>query len=195
MQWSHASTGQGHTLALASGALYGTGRNSSNELGLGSPIPGQLRAMTPVDSGYSAVVAGQNSSCALRSDASVACWGDNGFGELGTGDMNPRASPTTSATDQRDVDVDTFHSCALSAAHTISCSGRNVEGQLGTGNQVDQTSLTPSGTFDDWILLSIGRFHSCGMRSDHSVWCVGQNTMGQLGIGMSPNRFDWVRAL
>ena len=35
-----------------------------------------------------AVVAGYQYTCALRSDAQVVCWGYNGDGELGVGSIN-----------------------------------------------------------------------------------------------------------
>ena len=197
MQWRSVGVGQGHTVAISSGGLFGTGRNTNSELGLGAAAPLQLRTLTAVElgAGWSGVVGGQNSSCGLRADASIACWGANNFAQLGTGDRTMRETPTTIAVDQRDVDQDTFHGCTLSALGTVSCWGRNVEGQLGTGDTGDRLSATVSGTFDDWLQLSVGRFHTCGMRSDHSVWCVGQNTMGQLGISGVSASSDWTRAL
>jgi alpha-tubulin suppressor-like RCC1 family protein len=197
MSWSQVAAGQGHTLAVSGGALYGTGRNSSAELGLGGAAPTQERVLTAIDPGpWTMGLGGQNASCGLRGDATIACWGANNAAELGTGDRVSRNVPTAigTGTGWSQIDLDTFHSCALSTASTVSCWGRNVEGQLGVGDTTDRLSPTQSGTFNDWLTVSVARFHTCGMRADHSIWCVGQNTLGQLGI-TGPDQSSWVRVL
>jgi alpha-tubulin suppressor-like RCC1 family protein len=193
MQWSQVATGQGHTIARAGADVYGTGRNTTDELGLGASAMNQYRVLTPIATGFTMVAAAQSSSCGIRTDDSVACWGANTFGQLGTGDTAPRDLPTMIGSGQRVVDTDTFHGCTLAQTGKINCWGRNVEGQLGTGDRVDQTSPTTSGSFNDWIQLSVGRFHSCAMRSDQSIWCTGQNTIGQVGVPGQSLYMDWTR--
>src|SRR5207253_561505 len=58
----------------------------------------QVGSATPVDvtgltSGVTAVAAGKNHSCALMGDGGVACWGDNGQGQLGDGTTDVRLVP------------------------------------------------------------------------------------------------------
>ncbi|HEX5060887.1 MAG TPA: hypothetical protein VFV99_16080 [Kofleriaceae bacterium] len=198
MTWSRVGLGQGHTLAYGAAGLYGTGRNVDSELGLGPTGSPQLRVMTAIDTAaWTTINGAQNSSCGRRADQTIACWGANDFGPLGTGDKLNRDVPTTVGTTEmwRTVDIDTFHSCALAMTNQIYCTGRNVEGQLGTGDFMDRMDWTLSSTFSDWILLSVGRFHTCGMRADHSVWCVGQNTNGQLGVTGTQNRANWLQVL
>jgi alpha-tubulin suppressor-like RCC1 family protein len=44
--------------------------------------------------GAVATAAGDKHTCALLNDSKVYCWGNNENGQLGTGDLNQRLSPT-----------------------------------------------------------------------------------------------------
>src|SRR5207244_3421142 len=73
--------------ARLDGTVWTWGANNYGQLGIGSadlnahPTPVQVRN----SSGIVAVAAGSNDSMALRSDGTVWCWGENDWGELGSG--------------------------------------------------------------------------------------------------------------
>lgn len=185
--FTHVDAGQGHTCALrAPGTLWCWGRNSRSELGFGEGAPEQTRAAAQVGNGsaWIDVDAGQNHSCGVESDGTLSCWGDNQFGNLGTGDYESRSEPTAIGTfdDWVQVSIDTFHSCAIDRSSELYCWGRNVEGQLGVGDNADRAApeRVPGG---DYAFVAVGRFFTCALRLDGSVWCAGANESGQLGVG------------
>lgn len=190
--------GQGHTLALdALDALSGTGRNTGNELGLGTAsTDGQLHTLTPITSvgPWRDISAGQNASCGVARTGALYCWGANGSSNLGTGDTTDRDVPFQIAGFETwsSVDIDTFSTCAVTAANVLYCWGRNLEGQLGLGDIVER--VVPTATpIDDCAEVSVSRFHACAMRLDGSVWCTGGNSDGQLGIEDTLPRSVWTR--
>jgi alpha-tubulin suppressor-like RCC1 family protein len=93
------AAGQGHALALlkGSGKVMAWGSNALGQLGAGTSTgpemcgvpPTHLCAKKPVEvsglSGVSALSAGHSFSLALRGDGTLAAWGSNGDGQLGTG--------------------------------------------------------------------------------------------------------------
>ena len=70
--------------------------------------------------------------CALLTDGSVRCWGDNRYAELGLGDTAPHSETQTP---QGKVAValalGQVHSCALFEDGYTQCWGENSGGQLG----------------------------------------------------------------
>lgn len=95
------TAGSNHTCAiLANGTLRCWGLNALGQLGLGDNLargdsPGEMGlALPPVALGSNrtaaAVSAGTDFTCALLDNATVKCWGWNGFGQLGLGDTGDR---------------------------------------------------------------------------------------------------------
>ncbi len=188
--------GQGHACALrAPGKLWCWGRNSGDQLGLGDSAEVQYRA--PVQVGdldaWRQVSAGQNHSCALDDAGGLFCWGENDFGNLGTGDLLGRSTPTRiDSAEYQQVSLDTFHTCAVDDAGDLWCWGRNVEGQLGLGDTVDRVVPTrvPVG---GWAEVRVGRFHTCARKLNDTVWCTGENEVGQLGLGDTDRRDEFTQ--
>ncbi len=98
---------------------------------------------------FTAVAAGDEHSCGLRTDQTIACWGSNNYGE-----SNPPPGRFTA------VSAGGGHSCGLRTDNTITCWGDNNSGQ----------SNPPPGRF---TAIAAGRQHSCGLRTDNTIACWG----------------------
>jgi alpha-tubulin suppressor-like RCC1 family protein len=181
------SVGQGHACAVAiNGALYCWGRNTDSQLGIGA-TPIQKRQPTPVDPSarYHHVAAGQQHSCAIRSEGSLYCWGRELAGRLGLGALQdgmisaPKQVGTFS--DYVTVAAHWFHACARRLNGRLLCWGRNEEGQLGVGHVDDLDTPTVVSGPSAWTSFAVGRFHTCGL-TDGQVFCWGMNDTGALGL-------------
>jgi alpha-tubulin suppressor-like RCC1 family protein len=189
--WTKITAGQGHMCGLrGAGALWCWGRNSWGELGLGDGAAGQVRVPTRIGTAgdWIDIDVGQDTSCGVRADGSLWCWGVNNFGQIGmpapTGVTSPRR--VGSDTDWESVSVDTFTVCARKKSNALYCMGRNVEGQLGVGDNGDKS--TPTRVMGDWLRVSTGRFHTCAQNASALVGCAGANDRGQLGVGDNNRR-------
>jgi alpha-tubulin suppressor-like RCC1 family protein len=92
--------------------------------------------------GARAVAAGYSHTCAIATDGSVWCWGDNRTGQLGRATepcdaaLCPNPIPTLVSGLPSDVVSITaaYHwTCALERDGTVWCWGQNSGGQLGDG--------------------------------------------------------------
>lgn len=151
----------------------------------------QPPAATPAPSGAVTVAgwpellsAGTTHSCAVTAQ-SVACWGDNGNGQVGDGTRVARSMPVAISLGRfASVSTGEQHTCTLRASDsTVTCWGRNNEGQLGNGQNVN--SLTPMQVAGArrYLALSAGARHTCALGADSLAYCWGANDLGQLGNG------------
>lgn len=141
--------------------------------------------VVPNLSGATQIGVGRRHACAILSDATVQCWGDNSQGQLGNGTTTSSASPvatlgiTTAAALTAGDDV----TCALLADESVRCWGANSDGQLGNGTTTPSLSpVTVSGLVDA-TAVDAGTAHVCARRATGGVSCWGRNTDGQLGNG------------
>ena len=94
--WNSISAGETHTCGImADQSLWCWGDNSSGQLGNGS----QTLSSTPVavvvlDKAWASVSAGAGHTCAIATDSTLWCWGDNSDGQLGTGSGGEQLLPT-----------------------------------------------------------------------------------------------------
>lgn len=196
--WTALTASQGNTLALAGTTLFGTGRNTSGELG-SSAGAGQYRTLSTFsDLSFADIIAGSNHTLAIDSQARLLAWGSNNNAQLGTGDRVAVLAPQIVEDNQtwRTVSSDTFHTCAVDALGALFCWGRSIEGQLGNGsNAPDRLIPTASGTDKTWTSVSVGRFHTCAVATDQTIWCSGENASGQLGLGDTMRRAAWTNVV
>ena len=186
--WSDIAAGFNHTCGVRAGELWCWGNNLSGQLGNGSsdmlPHPDPIRVGTDTD--WADAGAGEDFACAIKTDASLWCWGLNQDGQLGLGaaDTVPHTAPERVGTASWDaIEGGEDHACGLRSGQ-LWCWGENDHGQVGIGSGTSDIVVpTRVGTASDWTILALGQDHSCAGRSDGSVWCWGINAVGQLGIG------------
>lgn len=190
--------GKFHTCVLTrQGGVKCWGKNDSGQLGSDS---GQ-RAEAPVDvlglqSGVVAISAGDGHTCALTDQGAVKCWGDNIFGELGSGTTTLSTVPVDVqglSSGVLAIAAGGHHTCAvLAQGGAVKCWG----GYCGCETDVSvlgngQTTVSPRPVAVTGLsgVLSIvaGSNHTCALNADGSVACWGENILGQLGTGTTAN--------
>lgn len=132
------------------------------------------------------MVTGSEHTCVLKSDNSVQCWGNNDFGQIGSGSVGVSVLvPTTvsgiSGTPSQ-LSAGGMQTCMRNSAGAVECWGANADGQLGDGSFTTRTSPTAvtglgSGVKD----IASGSRHTCAIDASDQVVCWGSNHDGQIG--------------
>jgi alpha-tubulin suppressor-like RCC1 family protein len=188
------SAGARHTCALQpTGTVLCWGDNSSGQLG-GGQLDGSLDKLTAAAVAAAkttvngltdaiALTAGGSHTCAVKADHSVACWGNNNFGQLGNSSITLALSPTTvnGLTDAVAVSAGSYHTCALQSSGSVACWGDNNSGQLGNGTTTQSLSPVTVVGLTDAVAISTGNVHTCALKADRTMVCWGSNFSGQLG--------------
>jgi alpha-tubulin suppressor-like RCC1 family protein len=139
--------GYQHSCAiLKDGTTWCWGYNKNGLLAIGNandPAPAPAKVTSAPAPSILAV--GGYHSCVVKPDGTLACWGDNGDGQGGTG--TPGATLTTATAAQisgvATASSGGFHTCARKGDGTLWCWGENDQGQLGLGNFASPVA-TPS---------------------------------------------------
>ena len=113
------------------------------------------------------VSGGGGSTCGIRRDHTLWCWGWNGKGQLGVGDLTDRDVPTQvgAEADWATVEAGDEDTCATRTDHTLWCWGWNRFGQLGVGGKANRDLPTQVGTDTDWATVNASYDHTCGTRA------------------------------
>ena len=124
-------------------------------------------------------------ACALATDGSAHCWGDNGSGQLGVGDQTPRSDPTPVAGNFRfaSVSVGRDYACGLTTASDAFCWGDGSTGQLGTGGTSGSSTPVAVQGGLKFTQLEAGSGTTCALTVAGKAYCWGRNDLGQLGTG------------
>jgi len=138
------------------------------------------------------VLAGGNHNCAVKTDRTLWCWGNNFSGQLGNGTTTNSSVPVQvsgHATDWATVSPGGDGTCAVKTDHTVWCWGLNYAGQLGNGTTTNSSvPVQVSGHATDWATVTSGQDYTCAEKTDGTVWCWGVNGSGQLGDGTTTDR-------
>ncbi len=145
---------------------------------------------------FSSVSSGGQHTCSVSAAGAVFCWGDNGFGQLGSaGDTcdggfyyddypcatDPKAVVT--AVNFVELTAGGAHTCGLSSGGQAYCWGSGGSGELGRGS-VDgsQAPVAVLGGLN-FSTLTAGFAFTCGVTVGAAGYCWGNNASGQLGEG------------
>jgi hypothetical protein len=167
--WGYGYLGDGHPAYDAS--------NPQPPLNVRLPMPA-----TAIGAGFAA-------TCALLSDASVWCWGD----ETGNG-LSPWLAPMKVNIDGvKSLALGGLQACALKTDGTVWCWGSNFYGEAGyapdgySGSDFWGTPRPVTALGDGVVEVSTGFQHSCARKSDNTVWCWGNSGQGQAGNDLVDN--------
>ena len=181
------------------GGLGCFGRNDEGELGDGTRT-GRLLPVTPIgmDADVADVSTNEETTCAVKTDGSVYCWGINTWGTLG---LQADASAWTDPADRDDsgsedltiptqvvgvsnavaVRVGPDFACAILQDHTLMAWG-NISNSMSSYVISAPTPLTGIADVKD---VALGQDHFCVLLTSGGVQCEGNNDFGQLGDGLT----------
>lgn len=175
-----------------------------NNAGEGSLIP------VPVSGGGSWIKlsAGNATTCGVRDDLSLWCWGLNDAGEAG---ISPSTSidlvlvPTPIFDDSRvfgspatwiDLSLGALHGCAIRSDYTMWCWGKSSDGALGNA-KLASVQMTPVQVFGggSWSRVACGADFTCAIAAANgTMFCFGSQSYGQCATSLTRDASDPILA-
>ena len=176
--WAAISAGASHTCGLKLDAsLWCWGDNSQGQSGIDPTIVREQSAPNQVDAAlnWQRLATGDNNTCATKTDGTLWCWGDNGFGQLGDGGFSDSFSPvqTGSDSDWATPTLGSRHACANKTDASLWCWGDNRLGQLSGGDTSPRPAPIQIGGDTDWGTPTSASNYTCAAKDDATVWCWG----------------------
>jgi len=158
------------------------------------------------------LAAGISHTCALLDNATVKCWGQNTYGQLGIGSTANRGDGSNEMGDNlpavnfgvgrtaTQIYAFGYVTCAILDNGVTKCFGRNSSGQLGLEDSVNRgTAGSQMGDNLPAVNLGVGRTatklvggmdFTCALLDNATVKCFGGNRYGQLGTESSVTTGD-----
>ena len=148
------------------------------------------RANAAAMTGFTQVSISGAFTCALKTDGTVWCWGNNGAGKLGDGTTTNRNRPVqvSGLTGVTRVEAGYDFTCALKSNGTVWCWGTNGNGQLGNGTTTNSSTPVQVTGLTNATQLATGPGHACVVKTDATVSCWGWNVHAMLGDGTYTTR-------
>jgi alpha-tubulin suppressor-like RCC1 family protein len=182
------------------GAIYCWGSNGAGQLGppTGETCDGTPCAHTPValpaEPRLRTLALGSGHICGLTANGTAYCWGANGGGQLGLGEVGgshrtPEA--VTGGLRFKAIAVGAEHTCGITTDGAPWCWGRDIlpPGEGGVSFSSSPVAIADSPVFAD---VMTGSWAACGITAAGRVFCWGINAQGEMGVtpvGLS-TRFD-----
>jgi len=115
------------------------------------------------------IAAGGGTTCALKSNGTVWCWGANRVGQLGNGttsEMETTPVPVTAlGSTVAEIAISHTHGCARKRDGSMWCWGTNFAGQLGDGTTHDRpTPVAVAALGNDVTQIACGANHTCARK-------------------------------
>ncbi|KEH17300.1 putative regulator of chromosome condensation 1/beta-lactamase-inhibitor protein II [Medicago truncatula] len=137
------------------------------------------------------IAVGAFHNLALQEDGTLWAWGNNEYGQLGTGDTQPRSQPVPvqglSGLTVVDIAAGGWHSTALTDDGEVYGWGRGEHGRLGFGDSDKSSKMLPQRVQllagEDIVQVSCGGTHSVALTRDGRIFSFGRGDHGRLGYG------------
>lgn len=195
------SAGSQHMCAVAGGAAYCWGGNTSGQLGDGTELNSiQPVAVLGLESGVQAMGSSFSAhQCAIVQNA-AKCWGSNIAGQVGDGSISAKVTTPVSVVGAQSgvqaISSGDMFTCMIQDG-VVKCWGAtpahfNVRVN---GSYIYTTTpvAVPFGV--DAKALATGAYHACALLTNNEVWCWGDNYFGQLGNATYSHSFHPVKVV
>lgn len=172
--------------------LYCWGANYDNQLANGgttaspTPVKVDLPNVTAVSlGGYVDTDKDFKTSTCAVSGGQAYCWGDNGYGQLGTGTTSDAQTPApvTGLSGTVTAIATGYGSTCAIAGGKLYCWGNNDDGQVGVDSVTDKTSTPTEVTGLSGTVTGVATAQGTTCAIADTVYCWGNNDSGQLGTG------------
>jgi alpha-tubulin suppressor-like RCC1 family protein len=137
------TAGSNHTCGISGDGVLCWGDNRSGQVGDGTNEGrAQPQQVVGLPSAATQLVAGAVHTCALVTDGSAYCWGQNIRGQLGIGSAENRNQATSVVGGHRfrSIYAGGALTCAITQEGDQYCWGLNQDGQLGDGTRESRSS-------------------------------------------------------
>ena len=185
-QFTSVSVGLRYLCALAvDGTAYCKGKGFHGELGTGVAEDVREDLSVPMQGGlkFDQVTTGLYHACGVTVDDELYCWGDNEYGQLGTGDETSSAVPVKIGTGWSQVSAGGDHTCGTKLDGTGHCWGLNDFHQVSPGTEYQYA--TPQKVKGTWRSLHAGYSYTLGVDSKGKGygWGLAENIGGDSATG------------
>ncbi len=163
------------------------GNNQHGQLGRASVTTTQIKPGLVEDlTGVTSIATGREHACAILTDKTVKCWGQNLSGALGTGKKDNAFKPTTQSPPLEAVKqlaLGNGFTCALLESGELYCAGTNSAAQLGVSiSPVNESTIfIKNKHLKDVHQITAGSLHLCAVHGANKVSCWGLNSFNQTG--------------
>lgn len=154
-----------------------------------SPVATPTPVQVPINQ-VTDISVGTHHICARKSDATLWCWGDNKYGQLGDGTRTPSVIPVQARVlNVTQFDIGTVHTCAVRQTKSVWCWGRNNYHQLGQRTTSPRALPTYVPRVRALSVTTGGAF-TCIVSTANRSQCWGRNNYGQLAAPWGASRFS-----
>jgi alpha-tubulin suppressor-like RCC1 family protein len=178
------AAGQAHTcVRYGSGQVECWGRNLAGQLGNGTNAAKNAPTGVSISNlaGITKLSVGDNHACALRTDGTLFCWGQNDQGQVGlAGGSGIVSTPVAVLSNIIDVAAGINHTCAVTEQHKVFCWG--AAGTLGNNSANASSAPVQVPFLGDVVAVAAGSA-TCAIHENGAASCWGPNSEGLLGTG------------
>lgn len=186
--WASVKAGENHLMALKDdGTLWGTGLNTSGQLGVGSFTTVNTFTQESSSSTWDSVDVTDTSTLAIDDNNQLFAVGFAAGGVLSRYNDLSSINSFQHAYELADNIITSSagddHLMFIKEDGTLWGVGKNNSGQLGIGNTVtpQRLAIQESSKGTDWVDVRCGTEFSVALKNDGTLWGVGKRDAGQYG--------------